>query len=102
MITFMQFLENVEDQPEKDALKNYLQLNISDKGWYANVSSFDPKKIQSRLNTWTRYIKLDDADKEKIREIVNSESAKLIDLFNALYGKVSRETEESAPPSPKS
>ena len=102
MITFMQFLENVEDKSQKDSLKNYLQLNISEKGWYANVSSFDPKKIQSRLDTWTKYIKLNDADKEKIREIVNSKSAKLIDLFNAFYEKVSRGTEENAPPSPKS
>ena len=102
MITFMQFLENVEDKSQKDSLKNYLQLNISEKGWYANVSSFDPKKIQSRLDTWTKYIKLDKADQEKIREIVNSKSAKLIDLFNAFYKKISRETEESAPPSPKS
>lgn len=103
MITFMQFLESVEDETQKEAFIDHFQLNIDDKkGWYANISVFDPKKIIERLKTWNKYVSMNDADKTEIKRLIKSKSAKLIDLFNAFYKKVNRETEESVPPSPKS
>lgn len=103
MITFIQFLESVEDETQKDAFIDQLQLNIDEKkGLYANMSVFDADKIEERLKTWNKYVKMNDADKKEIKKIVRSNSAKLIDLYNAFYKKANRETEENAPPSPKS
>ena len=103
MITFMQFLESVEDETQKDAFINHFQLNVDDKkGLYANISVFDPKKIEERLKTWNKYVKMNDADKTEVKRLIKSKSAKLIDLFNIFYKKISRETEENVPPSPKS
>jgi hypothetical protein len=103
MITFIQFLESVEDETQKDAFIDHFQLNVDEKkGMYANMSVFDTDKIENRLKTWNKYIKMNDADKNEIRRIIRSKSSKLIDLYNAFYKKANRETEESAPPSPKS
>jgi len=103
MITFIQFLESVGENANKDAFINHFQLNISDKkGWYANISMFDAKKLQDRMNTWNKYAKMNDADKKVIKDLIKSKSSKLIDLFNAFYQKSSQQPEESAPPSPKS
>jgi hypothetical protein len=103
MITFIQFLESVGEDANKDAFINHFQLNISDKkGWYANISMFDAKKLQDRMNTWNKYAKMNDADKKMIKDITKSKSTKLIDLFNAFYQKSSQQPEENAPPSPKS
>jgi len=103
MITFIQFLESAQDDAQKEAFINHFQLNIDDKkGWYANINVFDPKKITERMKTWNRYTKMNDADKKGVKEILGNKSSKIIDLYNAFYQKVSRETEESVPPSPKS
>jgi len=102
MITFIQFLESVKDDTQKNAFIDHFQLNIDDeKGWFANIKLFDIKKIQKRLETWNKYSKMDDAKKAQIKDMLRSKSAKLIDLYNAIYEKTNRETEENAPPSPK-
>jgi len=103
MITFIQFLESVEDETKKDAFINHFQLNIDDKkGWYANIDVFDPKKIIQRLKTWNKYTKMNDAEKTEVKRIIKNRSSKLIDLFNLFFKEINRETEESVPPSPES
>ena len=87
----------------KDSFINHFQLNIDEKkGWYANMSMFDDKKIKQRMNSWNKYAKLNAAEKKSIDDIVSSKSSKLIDLYNAFYQKSSRRSEENAPPSVES
>ena len=82
------------DDAQKEAFINHFQLNIDDKkGWYANISVFDPKKLEERLKTWNKYVAMNDADKTEVKRLIRNKSAKLIDLFNMFYRKVSRETE---------
>ena len=89
MITFIQFLESAQDDAQKEAFINHFQLNIDDKkGWYANISVFDPKKLEERLKTWNKYVAMNDADKTEVKRLIRNKSAKLIDLFNMFYRKV--------------
>lgn len=88
MITFIQFIENVEEDSEKDAFIDQFQLNIDkDKGFYANINEFDKEKLKQRLKSWSKYEKMSAADKSNIESIINKKSSKLLDFFNALYSK---------------
>lgn len=88
MITFIQFMENVEEDSEKDAFIDQFQLNIDkDKGFYANINEFDKEKLKKRLKSWSKYEKMSAADKSNIESIINKKSSKLLDFFNALYSR---------------
>jgi len=92
MITFIQFMESVEEDSEKDAFIDQFQLNIDkDKGFYANINEFDKEKLKDRLKSWSKYEKMSPADKKNIESIINKKSSKLLDLFNALYSKANQQ-----------
>ena len=78
MITFIQFMENVEEDSEKDAFIDQFQLNIDkDKGFYANINEFDKEKLKDRLKSWSKYEKMSPADKKNIESIINKKSSKV-------------------------
>ena len=88
MITFIQFLETVENKDQKQAFVNQLQLNIDiDKGMYANISDFKLDRIKERLNSWTMYTKLNPADKKQIQDLIDEKGKTIMDLFKAIYSK---------------
>jgi hypothetical protein len=63
----MQFVESVENKPQKYAFIAHFDLKINvNKGMYDNISNFDTKHIEQKLKTWNKYDKMSSADKMEI------------------------------------
>lgn len=85
MITFIQFVESIQNKDRMQSFINQLLPNIDvDKGRYANIIDFDKDKLEEKLKTWNVFQNLSAEDKKNIIAMLDMKGKKIIDLFNAI------------------